>query len=470
MSVIAQIIKQAQCSPDKIAIQDKECAVSFAKFYQDIANAAGHLVNLNVRSSDNVVLHASNTYAFICSYFAVHLLAARCVVVDPKAEQAFLAFVLNKVQPRCELTSLDALLDVCEQPYSGANLATPDNIADIIFTSGTTGEPKGVALTHRQVLDATLHIVRQVGNNDTDRELLLMPLCHSFGLGRMRSTLYTGTVLVIGYPLNRLKQVFKAMEFHQITGLGIVPAAWEFIVSMSHDKLANYASQLKYIELGSAVFSPENKQKMRDWFPGTHLVMHYGLTEVSRAVFSRFHLDPDEAIGSLDTGADVLILDDNSNPVAKGTEGEIALKSDWMLTKYLDNPSLSQAAFAGSYFKTGDLGVIDNHHLYLRGRLKEIINVGGKKVNPSDIERVLSQHPAIFESACIPYPDPLMGEVVKAFVVCEAGEAITPQSMHAFLQDKLPTHMRPQHYERVTVLPKTSTGKIQRLKLVSRNK
>ncbi|MFT5880473.1 MAG: long-chain acyl-CoA synthetase, partial [Moritella sp.] len=229
MSVIDQIIQRAELTPGHIAIQDKDRAVSFFRFQQDIINAASNLKLQQVQANDNVILHANNGYAFICSYFAVHFLAARCVVVDPKAEASSLVFIREKTQPRCELISFEPLLEPCSELSTYSHQASAELIADIIFTSGTTGEPKGVALTHQQVLDATKHITQQVGNDEHDRELLLMPLCHSFALGRMRSALLAGTRLVIGYPLNRLKQVFKALEAHQITGFGIVPAAWDFI-------------------------------------------------------------------------------------------------------------------------------------------------------------------------------------------------------------------------------------------------
>ena len=488
MSVIDQIILRAESTPEHVAIQDKDHAISFFCFQQDIINVANNLKQLQVQAGDNVILHANNSYAFICSYFAVHFLAARCVVVDPKAELSSLGFIRKKTQPRCELTSFEALLEPCSELFTGPPQASAELIADIIFTSGTTGEPKGVALTHKQVLDATKHIAEQVGNDEHDRELLLMPLCHSFALGRMRSALLVGTRLVIGYPLNRLKQVFKAFDLHNITGFGIVPAAWDFITLMSKDKIANYAPQLKYIELGSAVLSMENKQHMRRLFPTTHLVMHYGLTEVSRAIFSRFHHDPDDAMGCIRSGANVRILDPNGVLVTDGTEGEIALQSPWMLSAYLDLPELNQSVFSDGYFKTGDLGVVENNYLYLRGRLKEIINVGGKKVNPADIEKVLLQHTDITDCACVAYMDPVIGEVVKAFIVisdiantesqltADARQApVEPvsqalvKSIQSFLQDKLPNHMRPQYYEHVSNIPKTATGKIQRLKLVQKN-
>jgi long-chain acyl-CoA synthetase len=475
MSVIEQIIQRAGLTPEHIAIQDKDRSVSFDTLQQDIVNVAGNLAQLQVNAGDNVILHASNSYAFICSYFAVHFLAARCVVVDPKIELSLLTFIKEKTQPRCELTSFEPLLTPCAELYTGQHQASAEIIADIIFTSGTTGEPKGVALTHQQVLNATVHITQQVGNNDTDRELLLMPLCHSFALGRMRSTLFAGTRLVIGYPLNRLKQVFKALELHQITGFGIVPAAWDFITLMSKDKIANYASQLKYIELGSAVLSMEKKRHMRLLFPTTHLIMHYGLTEVSRALFARFHHDPDDAMGVIGSGANVRVLDSNGERVTDGIEGEIALQSSWMLSEYLDLPELNHNIFADGYFKTGDLGVIENNYLYLRGRLKEMINVGGKKVNPTDVEKILLQHPGIRDCACVAYVDSVVGEVVKAFIVVSERQEETEkvqlsvQQMRSFIQDKLPNHMRPQHYEYVSTIPKTATGKIQRLKLVQKN-
>jgi len=489
MSVIDEIIQRAELTPEHIAIQDKECSISFFCFQQDIINVASNLKKLQVQMGDNVVLHASNSYAFICCYFAVHFLAARCVVVDPKAEKSLLTFIREKTQPRCELDSIESLLMPCSELLTDSNQASNELIADIIFTSGTTGDPKGVALTHQQVLDATRHISQQVGNDENDRELLLMPLCHSFALGRMRSALLAGTRLVIGYPLNRLKQVFNALEIHQITGFGIVPAAWDFIILMSKEKIANYAPQLNYIELGSAVLSTEKKKQICGFFPNTNLIMHYGLTEVSRAIFSRLHHDPDDALGSIRSGADVRILDSNGELVNDGIEGEIALQSSWMLSEYLDLPELNQNVFSEGYFKTGDLGVVENNYLYLCGRLKEIINVGGKKVNPIDVEKVLLKHSNIKDCACVAYIDPVIGEVVKAFIVSNGRDNTESQlgtlagndslknasqsvvrDIQLFVQDKLPTHMRPQYYEHISIIPKTATGKIQRLKLVQKNK
>jgi long-chain acyl-CoA synthetase len=466
MTIIAKLVEKYQLNPDKIVIQDKDRSVTSTQFISDIYNAASILRSKKVLLETNVIIHASNSYAFICSYFAVHLLGARAVVVDPKSEMAFLEFVEKKTTPSYIISSPEELLNLDKNLVKVTNLASKSLIADIIFTSGTTGESKGVALSHQQILDATINIVEKVGNDENDRELLLMPLSHSFGLGRMRSTLYAGTALVIGYPLNRMKGVFKAIEQHKITGFGIVPAAWEFILKMSRDLIVKYSSQIKYIELGSASFSVENKQIMCKWFPNTHLVMHYGLTEISRAIFSRFHQDPHESLGLLGAGTEVRILGLDFNALENGVEGEIALRANWMLSEYLDNLDLTENSFADGFFRTGDLGVINGRHLYLRGRLKEIINVGGKKVNPHDVELRLKCMEFISDCACVAYPDSLVGEVVKAFIVFTEQGAHSEQQIKKHLQDKLPSHMRPQYYEYVDSIPKTSNGKIQRLKLI----
>ena len=147
----------------------------------------------NVKRHDNVLIYASNTYEFICGYFAIHLAGARSIPVDPNASESTLNYISQKVRPRVALSELDDFLTNSENVSPINPESIPTDIADITFTSGSTGEPKGVAHNHHQQLKATEHIVSNVGNTKEDIELLLMPLGHSFGLGRMRSTLFQGT-------------------------------------------------------------------------------------------------------------------------------------------------------------------------------------------------------------------------------------------------------------------------------------
>jgi acyl-CoA synthetase (AMP-forming)/AMP-acid ligase II len=472
MSVLSTILAYADSSPDKVAVFEKETPKTYEQLVQDIQSAAHQLRDRDVQAGDCVLIYAVNNYAFICTYFAVHLVGATVVNISTDADDAYRQFIIDRTQPRLCIEDCATFLhdSECEKTFSTAEIKEAD-IADLMFTSGATGEPKGVVLTHRQLVAATEHIIGQVQNTSADVELLLMPLSHSFGMGRMRTTLYVGGTLVLGYPLQRLKGVFKALEVHKVTGLGLVPSAWTFIVQMSKNMIARFAPQLNYIEFGSAHLPSEDKKLLTVWFPQTRIVMHYGLTEVSRAVFTHLHTDNHDSAGNLSRGAEVAIIRKNGELAPPGEEGEIALKAPWMMSEYYQNPDLTSEAFVDGYLRTGDLGKVEGDSLFLTGRLKEIINVGGKKVSPYQVEDVLNNSEIVNESACIALPDKDMGEVVQAFVVLEAAPSLESHEATERLKEiaaqHLPVHMRPHLYNYVASLPKTASGKIQRLKLVS---
>lgn len=472
MSVIARVLQHANRHPDHVAVIEKETSFSYSQLASDVRQVAGKLAGLNVGVDDAVVLQAENSYAFILCYFATQLIGARVVNLASDSGEQHQKFVLGAVNAKLHVDNVSLFTsDINEYAPFLMDRTDLDSYGDLMFTSGTTGEPKGVALTHQQLVLATEHIINQVGNGSDDVELLLMPLSHSFGMGRMRTTLYAGGTLVLGYPLQRLKGVFKAIAQFQVTGLGLVPSAWQFITQMSKNLITKYSSQLRYIEFGSAYLSPEDKTILTEWFPNTRLVMHYGLTEVSRAIFTSFHHDSHDAVGCVNRGAQFVILSESGKELPAGEVGEIAFKAPWMLTGYYKNKSLTDKSYTNGYFRTGDLGKFDGQYLYLTGRLKEIINVGGKKVSPQQVEDVLNQDERILESACAPLKDLQMGEVVQAFIVLKPDAEVAIESLieelKNVLANQLPVHMRPVHYQIVTSLPKTASGKVQRLKLAS---
>ena len=344
--------------------------------------------------------------------------------------------------------------------------------ADILFTTGTTGSPKGVPLTYKNEAAAARNINAYIGNRTDDIELLALPVSHSFGLGRVRCCLANGQTLHLLGSFVNTKRLFRIMEEEHITGFTMVPASWRFLYKMSGDRLGDYKNQLRYIEMGSAYFSPEDKRYLAELLPTTRVTMHYGLTEASRSAFMEFHEDKAHisTVGKASPNTDIQVFDENGNMLPPGKEGEICVKGEHVTNGYLnvDNSDI----FYNGYFRTGDSGTIDDEgYITLKSRIKELINVGGKKVAPTEVDEQILKIQGVADCACVAIKDPegVLGEVVKAFIVKEANAELTFDDIAKQLTDKLEAYKLPAQYEWIAVIPKTANGKIQRNLLQTNN-
>lgn len=341
--------------------------------------------------------------------------------------------------------------------------------ADILFTTGTTGLPKGVVLTHANEWAAATQINTFIGNDAASVELLALPVSHSFGLGRLRCILQLGATLDLLGSFASMKKFYRELDTRGITGFGMVPASWQYIRKMSGKKIENYASRLRYIEIGSAAMPAEEKQYLLSALPHTRICMHYGLTEASRSAFICFNDAPGQlaSIGRPAPGVDIRILGENGAECVPGEEGELCVRGGQVSAGYWGEEASRHAGyFYGDYFRTGDWGYASaDGWLYLKSRKKELINVGGKKVSPVEIEEVLHEIPGIKESACIGIPDPVLGEVVKAYIVWEGEEPPVSDRILRQTAARLENYKVPAAIEFIPELPKTASGKIQRLYL-----
>lgn len=427
--VIEEIIyRHSITSPEKTAVISGEVTVSYRVLWNNIKHTAAYFISKGVGKGDRIIVSASKNIDFIYVYFGAHLAGCICVPIDPETNVTRLERIIDCAAPSMIIGELrnkggHEVLPFTEIGFDkDFDVVFPQerDIADLLFTTGTTGMPKGVVLSYSNQLSAANNINTFIGNTSEDIELLALPISHSFGLGRLRCVLAKGATLVLLGSFASMKRFFGEIERCRVTGFGMVPASWAYIAKMSADRIARYASQLRYIEIGSAFMPKTEKERLMRLLPDTKICMHY----------------------------------------------ELCVKGGHVCAGYWGvSEDIFRNDFYNGYFKTGDWGYIDHSgYIYLKSRKKEIINVGGKKVSPIEVEEALNSIPGIEESTCIGVHDDVMGEVVKAFIVgclTEEDDERVRKEMGALVENyKIPVYL-----EHIDSIPRTTSGKIQRLLL-----
>lgn len=473
-----QIFDQVQNTPDKVALISGNTEITYSQLWDYCLCAAEKLKqDYHLKKGDRVILSAAGNIEFVYAYFGVHIAGGICVPIDPDTNQTRFEYIEKSTTPVCVMGLLHNVkketipfTDVVNGT-SKATYIVPEQgqVADILFTTGTTGAPKGVALSYNNLSAAVRNINAFIGNTSSDVELLALPVSHSFGLGRLRCSLSKGATVVMLGTFANVKKFFKEMARCQVTMFAMVPASWGFIKKMSGKYIGKFADQLKFIEIGSSFMPVEDKELLMSLLPNTRICMHYGSTEASRSAFMEFHTYKDNllSIGKASPNVEIKIFTSQGTPAALGEEGEVCVKGEHVTCSYWnETPERFASDFYDGYFRTGDCGTMDAEgNIYLKSRIKEMINVGGKKVSPMEVEDILNTIPGIKESACIGIPDPgiVLGEVVKAFIV--ADDNLSDEEIMQQLRPQLEVYKLPVEIERINAIPKTGSGKIQRLSL-----
>lgn len=475
-SIEHKIWHWASLLPDKPAVKSGKKSATYLQLCQRVLGARDYFVNqLMLNAGDTIVLAAGKQIEFVYAYFGAHLAGLKVVPVDPATNPDRMAFIIKQtgasllvgfdgIENNIRTIGLKEFEELASE-FSVPSFPEGNQIADILFTTGTTGKPKGVTLTYDNEAAAARNINEFIGNTGNDIELLALPVSHSFGLGRVRCCLYQGATLILLGSFANVKKLYRTIEEENVTGFTMVPASWRYLKKLTGNKLGDFRYQLRYIEMGSAFFSKEEKDELAGILPDTRVCMHYGLTEASRSTFMEFHQDAShmDSVGKASPHTEIKILDENGVECEAGNEGEICIKGEHVTHGYLDLPV--RDSFFGDYFRTGDWGYkTEDGYVYLISRKKELINVGGKKVSPIEVEEQLLKIPGVEDCACIGVPDDneVLGEVVKAFIVKEKGSEITFADIDEQLTGKLESYKIPVCYEWIDAIPKTQNGKIQR--------
>jgi len=357
------------------------------------------------------------------------------------------------------------------KPVQAPRYASPDDIALVLHTSGTTSRPKIVPLAQKNVCASAGNIRRTLSLTKDDVGLIVMPLFHIHGLMAALSAPLSAGGTVCCTP------GFNALKF--FAWLGEANPTWYTAVPTMHQALLLRApknpeivaaSRLRFIRSSSSAMPPTVLAELERVFRAP-LVEAYGMTEASHQMASN-PLPPrarKPGTVGLPAGPDVRVVDESGKDVAVGARGEIVIKGSNVMVAYENNPAANETAFIHGWFRTGDVGTKDNDgYISIVGRLKEIINRGGEKISPREVDEIIMQHPAVHQCVAFAMPHEMLGEEVAAAIVLREGHTADDKELRAFAAVRLADYKVPKKILIVKEIPVGPTGKLQRIGLAAK--
>ena len=462
--------------PQRIAIRTPAETVSYAALARSVRAAAARIRRVIGGPGERVVLCGPNSPQLAAAYFAVHAAGGVAVLLDANTPAESARWIVDDAQARLTLATreLDLPGNVVDlaawcQAGDGELLDSPQaalaDAADLIYTTGTTGRRKGVLLTHANIAQAAMNINAFVGTRRDDLEVMPLPLSHSFGLGRLRAMAQAGHCLLLLPGMRNPATVLKLLLDAKASGLALVPAGIDLVLRLTRDRLGDARERLRYLEIGSSAMPPDAKRKLMELLPQTRICHHYGLTEASRAAFIEYHADRDHltSIGRPSPNVEMAVRDNKGHDLPHGQAGEIVVRGGMVMEQYWKQPELTRNVLREGWLRTGDRGYRDAEgYYYLTGRQSDLVNIGGRKVSPEEVEQALNGHPAVVESACVGIPDPqgIVGECLKACVVLRS--EVRDEQLIEWLRSRVEEYKIPRIWQRVEKIAKTASGKTQR--------
>jgi acyl-CoA synthetase (AMP-forming)/AMP-acid ligase II len=506
----------AVSTPDSEAMVFHDRRVSYGEYLEMTNRVAANMMRLGVKRGDKVALYLGNGPEYVYCYIGAASLGACAVPVSVRFAELEAGFIVNNSDASFLVTIpgfagvdfldvVNKILPSCPEVKKVAVVGTPDEVARIegalpadellrevgeedlkalaaarrevddddtafmVYTSGTTGVPKGAELTHRNLLSYVRGQLLASDVTSADRLLLDIPINHvGGGVMAVVSVLYAGATLVI---LDQFipDEVLQTIQDEKITVTGQVPA--QYILLMMNPEFDKYdVSSVRFAVVAAAPSPKELFGQVKEKF-GVYLTNGYGLSEVSGAVtFTRVDEDSYErlssSIGRPNPGIEVAIKDPETNrDLPVGEEGEICLRGDAVMKGYYKRPDETALVMTGDgYFRSGDMGRLDSDgYVFILGRKKEMYIRGGENVYPPEVEEAIGEHPGVLFSAVIGVPDPVMGEEGKVFIVPMPGQTPpTEEDIRKWCRERLAKYKVPRYVEFRDALPLTPLGKVMK--------
>lgn len=491
----------ARTYPEAVAIISDDEKITYDEWLSRVDRAAEHLAHTYaLRRGDRIGLLFPNTIAFCELLLAAAKVGVVAVLLNAKLTARELSYMighsgcrmlfydaayeekagqlterhpdLRRVRAGRENSSVrtrDAAYETVVSrrlPLTLTDSATENDPCYLMYTSGTTGIPKGALALHRNVIHSAMNYYRLCGTTSGDTTLIAIPLFHVTGLiGQFVHMLMIGgtSVLLREYSTDAY---IRASLAHDVTFMFNVPTIYNML--LTREESARF-TKLRLALYGGAPMTAETISRLRSRFPGLMLRNAYGATETSSPATimpADWPADKIASVGKPVPGADIRIMDEHGNRCEPGEVGELWISGAMVIPSYWDNDSANASSFTDGFWKSGDAAKMDEDgYVYIMDRKKDLINRGGEKIYSVEIESVLANHPQIAEAAVVGVPDDIFGEQIKAYIVPKGDQSPDAEEVKAFVRTYLASYKVPKYVECIAAIPRNPGGKIMKQRL-----
>ena len=477
MNIIDFLKNSANNHPKKTALVYENKSYTFEELLKKVEDFSSSLSVFKFQ--DIVSLMAENSSSFIIAYLGIINSGKIAHLIPPEISRQNLIEQItssnssgiicseNVYTKISQFSSINIPIlkfdEISEKKGSPKTDFQKNQVAYLIYTSGTTSKPKGVGITHSMAEFTTQNIKDVLNYSESDIDVLPLPLFHSFGLGCLHTSLFVGSTLILLKNSNDLQKILETIRKYNATTLAAIPATLSKLLQFDENDLMEIFSKIRLIITNSTKIPINTTQSFKKICSNGNLATYYGLTEASRSTFMIFNNDSshDESVGKPAPGIEIKIVTDD---LKKTPTGEIWIKGKNVISKYWSESFANEKLIDG-WLKTGDLGYFNEDYLYLIGRTDDLINIGGEKVMPDEIENIVKQIPGVENVAAFGIDHKVFGQVVKLHVVKSPNSRLDKSSILKFCIKHLERFKVPTKIDFVTNIPHTEYGKVKRFML-----
>ena len=480
--IVRRILEHAVKAPNDIAVIANDHETTYREFADMIYSISVWLKAKGVKQGDHVVVQASHEVTCPACWYAIHLVGAAVVPVEKTAPESRILEIATATDSRFVIakkasgsssvlwTTYDDIYAI-EHKYkftadTAINYPDVNMLCDIVFTTGTTGKSKGVMLTHHQQSLYSSVVVDTYGLKKNSRFLVAAPLNHVGGIRSTHFPLANGCCVVYIEGMGDLVKFFSVLEKHHVTSMFLPPASIRVIINMTGDRFSMFKHQIDFVASSSSPLFASDSDGLRKLLPYSQLYNSFQATEIPGGTSYNYVKEGfrPNCIGKPIRNMDIAILTEDGHFTKEaGIEGQICAKSELVMKGYYNEPELTQSVMKDGWFVSSDIGKFDaDGYLYYIGRKDDVINLGGYKIAPTDVESLALQSGFVHECLCIEDCDEYGVPYLKLLVVVEDKSKFDSVALNTFLSDKLEKYKIPRVIETVDALIKTFNGKTDR--------